>query len=140
MADRFASGLRLGYGPEIRLRPSGFHLAMDTLPSPVRLVTGPPGLARLCLRFPLARVRRDFHPLEKRPAGRTTLIRHYFETAQAMSPAALGNGTLPRGPLRIPEGDDSGDPYLPPNCLLRCPRLPVSPPSLITYAVHALSD
>lgn len=33
MADRFASGLRLGYGPEIRRMPFGFHLAMDTLPS-----------------------------------------------------------------------------------------------------------
>jgi hypothetical protein len=32
MADRFASGLSLGYGPEIRLMPFGFHLAMDTLP------------------------------------------------------------------------------------------------------------
>ena len=28
-----------------------------------------------CLRIPPARVRRDFHPQEKRPAGRTTLIR-----------------------------------------------------------------
>src|SRR5215475_11464526 len=51
-----------------------------------------------------------------------------------MSPAALGNGTLPRGPLHIPEGDDSCDPCLPPNCTLRCPRLPVSPPSLIIHA------
>jgi hypothetical protein len=33
MADRFASGLRLGCGPEIRLMPFGFHLPMDTLPS-----------------------------------------------------------------------------------------------------------
>jgi hypothetical protein len=33
MADRFASGLRLGYGPEIPRMPFGFHLAMDTLPS-----------------------------------------------------------------------------------------------------------
>ncbi len=33
MADRFASGLPLGYGPEIRRMPFGFHLAMDTLPS-----------------------------------------------------------------------------------------------------------
>jgi len=33
MADRFASGLRLGYGPKIRRRPFGFHLAVDTLPS-----------------------------------------------------------------------------------------------------------
>jgi hypothetical protein len=40
-----------------------------------------------------------------------------------MSPVALGNGTLPRGPLHIPEGDDSCDPCLPPNCTLRCPRL-----------------
>jgi hypothetical protein len=30
-----------------------------------------------------------------------------------MSPVALGNGTLPRGPLHIPEGDDSCDPCLP---------------------------
>src|SRR5215831_7884777 len=27
-----------------------------------------------------------------------------------MSPATLGNGTLPRGPLHIPEGDDSWGP------------------------------
>src|SRR5262249_39045479 len=41
-----------------------------------------------------------------------------------MSPAALGNGTLPRrGPLPIPEGDDSCDPCLPRNYTLRCPRL-----------------
>lgn len=33
MADRFASSLSLGYGPEIRRKPFGFHLAMDTLPS-----------------------------------------------------------------------------------------------------------
>src|SRR5262249_35707237 len=57
-----------------------------------------------------------------------------------MSPAALGNGTLPRGPLHIPEGDDSWDPCLPSNCTLRCPRLPVSPPSLITHAVQVLSE
>jgi hypothetical protein len=34
VADRFASGLSLGYGPEIQRKPFGFHLAMDTLPSP----------------------------------------------------------------------------------------------------------
>ena len=51
-----------------------------------------------------------------------------------MSPAPLGNGTLPRGPLPIPEGDDSCDPCLPPNYTLRCPRLPVSPPSPSTHA------
>src|SRR5262245_8769195 len=68
------------------------------------------------------------------------LIRHYFEAAQAMSPVALGNGTQPRGPLHIPEGDDSCDPCLPPNCTLRCPRLPVSPPSPITNGVQVLSD
>jgi hypothetical protein len=33
VADRFASGLCLGYGPEIQRKPFGFHLAMDTLPS-----------------------------------------------------------------------------------------------------------
>lgn len=42
---------------------------------PVTLITGPPVCPAFCLRIPLARVRRDFHPLEKRPAGRTTLIR-----------------------------------------------------------------
>jgi len=35
VADRFASGLRLGYGPKIRRRPFGFHLAVDTLPSSI---------------------------------------------------------------------------------------------------------
>src|SRR5215475_1814863 len=57
-----------------------------------------------------------------------------------MSPAAMGNGTLPRGPPHIPEGDDSRDPCLPPNCTFRCPRLPVSPPSLITHAAQVLSE
>lgn len=33
VADRFASGLSLGYGPEIQRMPFGFHLTMDTLPS-----------------------------------------------------------------------------------------------------------
>jgi hypothetical protein len=71
--------VRLWLAP--RLRPGDLTQALQ-IPSrdghpaiPVRLFTEPPGLARLCLRFPLARVRRDFHPLEKRPAGRATLIR-----------------------------------------------------------------
>jgi hypothetical protein len=42
---------------------------------PVTLITGQPVYPACCLRFPFARVRRDFHPLEKRTAGRTTLIR-----------------------------------------------------------------
>jgi hypothetical protein len=54
------------------------------------LIPGPPVCPAFCLRIPLARVRRDFHPLEKRPAGRTTLIRHYSEAAQAMSPYSRG--------------------------------------------------
>jgi hypothetical protein len=74
----------------LRIPPRDGHPAL-----PVRLITGPPSLARLCLRFPLARVRRDFHPLEKRPAGRTTLIRHYFEPARPASSTAVGNGTVP---------------------------------------------
>src|SRR5262245_18500373 len=57
-----------------------------------------------------------------------------------MSPAAMGNGKLHRGPLHIPKGDDSCDPFLPPNCTFMCPRLPVSPPSLITHAAQVLSD
>lgn len=73
MADRFASGLRLGYGPKIRRRPFEFHLSVDTLPSRSTRADRvfPP---TFCLRFPLARVRRDFHPQEKRPAGRTSEI------------------------------------------------------------------
>jgi len=38
-----------------------------------------------------------------------------------MSPSALGNGTLPRGPLHIPEGDDSCDPCLPPKLHAQVP-------------------
>lgn len=53
----------------LRIPPHDGHPAL-----PVRLITGPPDLTRLCLRFPLARVRRDFHRLEKRPAGRTTSV------------------------------------------------------------------
>src|SRR5262249_42369638 len=40
-------GFRLGYGPEVRRKPFGFHLAMDTLPSSRRAPRGrrvPPGL------------------------------------------------------------------------------------------------
>jgi hypothetical protein len=40
---RFASGLRVGYGPEIQRMPFRFHLAMDT----VTFITGPPVCARL---------------------------------------------------------------------------------------------
>jgi hypothetical protein len=90
LADRFASGLSLGYGPEFRRRPFGFHLAVNTLPSLCSQSTGPPVYPACCLRFPLARVRRNFHPLEKRPAGRTTLIRHYFERARPARPEAVG--------------------------------------------------
>src|SRR5262245_28700359 len=39
-ADRFASGLRLGYGPQIQRMPFGFHLTMDTLPSPLHSSQG----------------------------------------------------------------------------------------------------
>jgi len=31
----------------------------------------------------------------QRPNDQLTLIRHYFEAAQAMSPTAVGNGTQP---------------------------------------------
>src|SRR5262249_19258355 len=40
-------GFRLGYGPEVRRKPFGFHLAMDTLPSSRHAPRGrrvPPGL------------------------------------------------------------------------------------------------
>ena len=98
--------VRLWLAPRLRPGDSTHALRIpsrDGHPAlPMTFITGPPGLARLCLRFPLARVRRDFHPLEKRPAGRTTLIRHYFEPAKTMSPTAVGNRTLPRGPPRNP--------------------------------------
>ena len=35
-------------------------------------------------------------------AGVPNLVRHYFEPAKAMSPTAVGNRTLPRGPPRNP--------------------------------------
>src|SRR5262245_64384527 len=65
MADRFAFGLRLGYGPKIRRRPFGFHLAIDTLPS--RLMRADRVLPDLCLPFPLARVRRGLSPARETP-------------------------------------------------------------------------
>jgi hypothetical protein len=34
-------------------------------------------------------------PSGLRLGGQLTLIRHYFEAAQAMSPTAVGNGTQP---------------------------------------------
>ncbi len=76
--------VRLWLAPRLRPGDSTHALRIpsrDGHPAlPVRFITGPPGLARLCLRFPLARVRRGFHPLEKRPAGRTTLIRQNLRT------------------------------------------------------------
>jgi len=67
-----------------RLRPGDSTHALripsrDGHPAlPVTLITGPPVSApAFCLRIPLARVRRDFHPLEKRPAGRTAPIRYF---------------------------------------------------------------
>src|SRR5215510_10960940 len=60
-----------------RLRPADSTHALRT-PShdghpalPVTLITGPPVYPASCLRIHLARVRRDFHLQEKRPAGRT---------------------------------------------------------------------
>ena len=67
-------GFRLGYGPEVRRKPFRFHLAMDTLPSSRHAPRGRRSRPASCLRIPPARVRRDFHPQEKRPAGRTALI------------------------------------------------------------------
>jgi hypothetical protein len=84
-----------------RLRPGDSTHALripsrDGHPAlPVTLITGPPVCPGFCLRIPLARVRRDFHPLEKRPAGRTALIRHYSNPARPASPTAVGNGTVP---------------------------------------------
>ena len=38
MADRFIVGVApIDYGPEFLRRPFGFHLTVDTLPSPVML-------------------------------------------------------------------------------------------------------
>lgn len=54
----------------LRIPPRDGHPAL-----PVKLIHRAAGLPACCLRFPLARVRRDFHPLEKRPAGRTAQIR-----------------------------------------------------------------
>jgi hypothetical protein len=67
-------GFRLGYGPEVRRKPFGFHLAMDTLPSSWPTPRGRRDLPGLLSTHPPARVRRDFHPQEKRPAGRTARI------------------------------------------------------------------
>ncbi len=38
MADRFIVGVApIDYGPELLLKPFGFHLAVDTLPSPAKI-------------------------------------------------------------------------------------------------------
>jgi hypothetical protein len=68
-------GFRLGCGPEVRRKPFGFHLAMDTLPSSWLTPRGRRDLPGILSTHPPARVRRDSHPQEKRPAGRTALIR-----------------------------------------------------------------
>jgi hypothetical protein len=64
-------GFRLDYGPEVRRKPFGFHLAMDTLPSSRLTPRGRRDLPGLLSTHPPVRVRRDFHPQENRPAGRT---------------------------------------------------------------------
>src|SRR5262245_58826635 len=68
--------VRLWLAPRLRPGDSTHALRIpshDGHPAlPVTLITGPPVYPASCLRFPLARVRRDLHPQEKRPAGRTT--------------------------------------------------------------------
>jgi hypothetical protein len=54
----------------LRIPPRGGHPALR-----VNLIHRAAGLPGLLSTLPPARVRRDFHPLEKRPAGRTTLLR-----------------------------------------------------------------
>ncbi len=64
-----------------------------------------------------------------------TLIRHYCEPAKAMSPPAVGNRTVsrrpPHNPPRVMFPCGRG---LRTTCTLRCPRLPISPPSLTAPA------
>jgi hypothetical protein len=65
------SRLRPGVSTQaLRIPPRGGHPALR-----VNLIHRAAGLPGLLSTLPPARVRRDFHPLEKRPAGRTTLIR-----------------------------------------------------------------
>jgi hypothetical protein len=74
--------VRLWLAPRLRPGDSTHALRIpshDGHPAlPVTLITGPPVYPASCLRIPLARVRRDFHPQEKRPAGRTALRLNCF--------------------------------------------------------------
>src|SRR5262245_21003061 len=69
VADRFA-----WLSPRLRPGGSTHHLAVDTLPSSHLPTRGRRVMPGLLSTHPPARVRRDFHPQEKRPAGRTARI------------------------------------------------------------------
>ena len=102
MADRFAW-----------LPPSATARRFDAGPSDStsRWTPCPPRLSRCeaagvcpasCLRIPPARVRRDFHPQEKRPAGRTTSDPKFPARTQAaeqrVARGCVLGGTARKGP------------------------------------------
>src|ERR1700730_10184968 len=78
LADRFIFEVALiDYGPVLLLKPFGFHLAMDTLPSGVLPMALRP--ARNYPRFwiwrPSSGRQRDFNPPEQRAAQHTVTSR-----------------------------------------------------------------
>ena len=87
-ADRFIIGVApIDYGPGLLLRPFGFHLAMDTLPSGVlpRKILSSLRPARNYPRFwiwrPSSGRQRDFNPPEQRAAQHTLWALYLLPTS-----------------------------------------------------------
>ena len=70
-----------------------------------------------------------------------TLIRQLFRSCLGDEPYSRGQwDTALRATPQSPNGDVSCGQCLRAPCTLKCPRLPVSPPSLIARAAQVLSD
>ena len=87
MADRFIPGAApIDYGPVLLRKPFGFHLAVDTLPSPVAATGASEALPPLWIwRSPSER-QEDFNLPEHAAARRTLWPRLTSRTAQSASP------------------------------------------------------
>ena len=72
LADRFVFGVApIDYGPAVLLRPFGFHLAVDTLPSPTHAGASEELPPLSWIWFPPSENQRDFNPPDPCAAQRT---------------------------------------------------------------------
>jgi hypothetical protein len=107
MADRFAMASASAAARRFDASPSDSILRWTPCPPRGTCHEAAGICPASCLRIPPARVRRDFHPQEKRPAGRTALIRKWL-TRQEHEPVGseysaepLWGATTPSETIRL---------------------------------------